>query len=153
MPKWRACQSANIKNATEETTVISYDTGLTAWTVEMVWKNNAGNPGLAVESNDNLLMSYIRPGKPWLTVYDVVTDTAIITIKSLDSTINGDTNMAIDANGSIFVASDSSGWLYDGSSEIVLPMADAPYRLASDPSGSEDLYILGTSGLTLYAMK
>ncbi len=146
--------AANIKNASSETIIVSYNADILEWNIPVLdWINNAKNPALIVKSDDNLLMSYVRPDKPWFFIYDVEALTALYTIKTFDTDITGDTDMAFDADGNLYIASHGYGWLYDGNSETAFSMAGAPYRLASDPSDTESIYILGSAGLSLYSMQ
>ncbi len=151
--------AANIKNASSETIILSYNTDTLDWNPPVLnWTNNANNPALIVKGDDSLLMSYVRPDKPWFFISDVNADgtlTALLTIKTFTTDAAGDTNMAYDAVGNLYISSHGFGWLYDGISETAFSMAAAPYRLATDPlgSGSASMYILGTAGLTLYTMQ
>ena len=142
--------ASRTKNATQTTGVGYFDSGWIEYLAEI---NNRSNPALTVDDANKPFLAYVRTDKSWFFLNDFVNDVKLGT--TVNQVISGDSVIAYDADGILYISSHDSVWTYDAAVETATPFAESPYRIATDPAGSgtASMFILGTSGLTLYAMK
>ncbi len=150
-----AIAASNDKNDYYETIVIAWNENTSGWDTLKGWTNKSGNPALAVRSDDSLILAYVNPVNTNTTrfnVFDITAAAALVSNISIDTIIDGDTNIVLDDEENIYVATHGYGWIIEDGSETALQMGNAPYRLLSDSSNQTDIYVLAAADLTLYAI-